>query len=91
MPQSNEGTDQLFVYVFSKVNETSAWDAKVEDGSNHELLTLKSYVIYMTSDYCIHLWTNVATVSLNSLDNVPADTENPSFAQMEEHLCDIIN
>ena len=62
----------MFVDVFSKVNETSPWDAKIEDGSNYERLTLKSSVVDMTLDYCTCLWTNVAIVYLNSLDNVPS-------------------
>jgi thiol-disulfide isomerase/thioredoxin len=88
-PQSNEDTDQLFVDVFSEMNATTAWDAKIEDGSNDERLILKSCVVDMTLDYCTRLSTKVATVYLNSLDNVP-DTEYPSFAQMEERLRDVI-
>jgi hypothetical protein len=29
--QNNEDTDQLLVDVFSEMNATSAWDAKIED------------------------------------------------------------
>jgi thiol-disulfide isomerase/thioredoxin len=88
-PQSNDDTDQSFVDVFSEMNATSAWDAKIEDGSNDEKLILKSCVVDMTLDYCTRLSTKVATVYLNSLDSVP-DTEYPSFAKMEEHLREII-
>lgn len=86
-PQTSNSTNILD--VFAQMSNTSAWDAKMDDGSENEKLILKSCVVDMVLDYCTRLSTKVATTYLNALDDI-ADTEYPSFAKMEEDLREVI-
>lgn len=73
--------------VFTKMNETSAWDVPIDgsSSSDEESVILKSCLVDLTLDYCTRFSSKATTDYLNSISDLGND-EYPSFTEMETQL-----